>query len=154
MAAPSYQIIFGGTHHDTQVKTPLTVCCIYRTKATTEEYRIEAETQRTICRNFIREHGWFLLREFWQGEAPNDDVALETDDALLELRAGAEQKAFDIVLVSDLKRLGRTPYESPFAAAFFEKTGVEVWTANNKCRWDVAEFDAILETWTNEATYS
>lgn len=68
-----------------------------------------------------------MFREFWQSQADNDDVALFTDDAILELRAGDEQKQFDILLVHRFKHIGRTAFESPFAACFFDKTGIEVW---------------------------
>ena len=50
-----------------------------------------------------------------------------SDDALVALRAGAEQGRFDILLVSEFARIGRVPLECSFAAAFFERSGVEVW---------------------------
>lgn len=65
------------------------------------------------------------IREFW--EKSDDEMGPEkTDDALLELRAGAEQKKFNILLVSRFACIGRLPEESFYAAAFFERMGVEV----------------------------
>ena len=104
------------------------VCCLYRTKTFSKVFTPEMEMQRMACHNFVEKQGWLLLREFWQEEAPNDTAALQTDDALLELRAGAIKKRFDVLLVYELDRLGRTPYESPFAAEFFDRRGIEVWT--------------------------
>lgn len=40
------------------------------------------------------------------------------EDPLLELRAGAEQAQFQILLVSEFDRIGRVPVECSAAAAF------------------------------------
>ena len=125
------------------------VCCLYRTVAITARDHADMKVQRNECHEFVKAHGWNLLREFWQSQADNDDVALFTDDAILELRAGAEQKQFDILLVHRFKHIGRTAFESPFAACFFDKTGIEVW-AVQEGRWDSEEFETILSTWSNE----
>ena len=42
-------------------------------------------------------------------------------------RSREEQGRFDILLVSEFARTGRVPLECSFAAAFFERSGVEVW---------------------------
>ena len=72
------------------------------------------------------------------GLAPNQRVlGAEEDgrpmdeDPLLELRAGAEKAKFQILLVSEFDRIGRIPVECSAAAAFFERHGVEVWTATD-----------------------
>ena len=73
-----------------------------------------------------RQHGWHPIREFW--ESTDDEMGPEkTEDALLELRACAEQKKFDILLVPRFVCIGRVPEESFYAAAFFERMGIEVW---------------------------
>lgn len=131
---------------DTKIKN---VCCLYRTATTFEANRADMEVQRNGCLAFIKAHGWNLLREFWQPQADNEDVALLTDDAILELRTGAEQKQFDILLVHRFDRIGRTTFESPFAACFFDKAGIEVW-AVQEGRWDSEEFKTFLLTWSNE----
>lgn len=130
---------------DTRVKN---VCCLYRTAAIAATDRADMEVQRNGCHAFIKAHGWNLFREFWQPQADNDDVALHTDDAILELRAGAEQKRFDILLVHRFDRIGRTAFESPFAACFFDKAGIGVW-AVQEGRWDSEGFKTFLSTWSN-----
>ncbi len=101
-------------------------CLLYRTNTTLPRDEPEMNRQRVICLTFAEEHGWHPIREFW--ERADDEMGPEkTEDALLELRAGAEQKKFDILLVSQFARIGRLPEESFYAAAFFERIGVEVW---------------------------
>lgn len=84
------------------------------------------ERQRDACLQFAEKHDWIPIREFW-GKVDHEDEAINYNDALMELRAGAIAKKYDILLVSEFDRLGRIPQESYFAAAFFERHGVEVW---------------------------
>lgn len=112
-------------------------CCLYRTKTFSKVFT--PERQRMTCHNFTEGQGWLLLREFWQEEVPDDAAALQTDDTLLELRSGAIKEKFDVLLVYQLGRLGRTPYESSFAAGFFHRSGIEVW-AVRAGKQDFVEF--------------
>lgn len=105
------------------------VCFLYRTKTTSTADEPEMERQRSACLQFAERQGWIPVREFWEKE----DCASEVEnsaDSLMELRAGAEKKAFDIILVSEFDRLGRIPIECSFAASFFEHHGVEVWSVD------------------------
>lgn len=61
------------------------------------------------------------------GKVGDETGYAKNDDALLELRTGAEQGGFDILFVSKFACIGRVPLECSFAAAFFERSGVEVW---------------------------
>ena len=86
------------------------------------------ERQRSACLQFAQEQGWTPIREFWGAE---EDGHSMDEDPLLELRAGAEKAKFQILLVSEFDRIGRIPVECSAAAAFFERHGVEVWTATD-----------------------
>ena len=123
------------------------VCCLYRTKTLSGADQPEMELQSKACHDFAGSRGWDISKEFWQVEAPNDDVALYTDDALVELRVDAGLKSVDILLVCDLDRLGRTPYESPFAAAYFDGKGIEVWTVKDG-HIDFTGFWDFFSQWT------
>ena len=101
-------------------------CLLYRTKTTEQENQAEMERQRGACLQFAQEQGWTPIREFWCSE---EDGRPMDEDPLLELRAGAEKAKFQILLVSEFDRIGRVPLECSAAAAFFERHGVEVWTA-------------------------
>ncbi len=100
-------------------------CLLYRTKTTEQEDQAEMERQRGACLQFAQEQGWLPIREFWCSE---EDGRPTNEDPLLELRAGAEQAQFQILLVCEFDRIGRIPVECSAAAAFFERHGVEVWT--------------------------
>ena len=93
-------------------------CLLYRTKTTKHEDQAEMERQRNTCLQFAQEQGWTPIREFWGAE---EDGRPMDEDPLLELRAGAEKAKFQILL----------PVECSAAAAFFERHGVEVWTATD-----------------------
>ena len=101
-------------------------CLLYRTKTTEQKDQAEMERQRGVCLQFAQEQGWLPIREFWCSEEDGRPI---NEDPLLELRAGAEQAQFQILLVSEFDRIGRVPVECSAAAAFFERHGVEVWTA-------------------------
>ena len=101
-------------------------CLLYRTKTTEQKDQAEMERQRGVCLQFAQERGWLPIREFWCSEEDGHPI---NEDPLLELRAGAEQAQFQILLVSEFDRIGRVPVECSAAAAFFERHGVEVWTA-------------------------
>lgn len=101
-------------------------CLLYRTKTTEQKDQAEMERQRGACLQFAQEQGWTPIREFWCSE---EDGRPMDEDPLLELRAGAEKAKFQILLVSEFDRIGRVPVECSAAAAFFERHGVEVWTA-------------------------
>lgn len=100
-------------------------CLLYRTKTTEQEDQVETERQRGACLQFAQGQGWLPIREFW---CPEEDGRPMNEDPLLELRAGAEQAQFQILLVSEFDRIGRVPVECSAAAAFFERHGIEVWT--------------------------
>ena len=102
------------------------VCLLYRTDTTLPQDKPAMNRQKDICITFAEQHGWHPIREFW--ESTDDEMGPEkTEDALLELRACAEQKKFDILLVPRFVCIGRVPEESFYAAAFFERMGIEVW---------------------------
>ena len=101
-------------------------CLLYRTKTTEQKDQAEMERQRGVCLQFAQEQGWLPIREFWGSEEDGRPI---NEDPLLELRAGAEQAQFQLLLVSEFDRIGRVPVECSAAAAFFERHGVEVWTA-------------------------
>ena len=103
-------------------------CLLYRTKTTEQEDQAEMERQRGACLQFAQEQGWLPIREFWCSE---EDGRPMNEDPLLELRAGAEQAQFQILLVSEFDRIGRVPVECSAAAACFERHGVEVWTVTD-----------------------
>ena len=101
-------------------------CLLYRTDSTLPQHEPEMNRQRATCLAFVKQHGWYPVREFWV-EVDDEMGPEKTEDALLEIRAYAEQKKFDVLLVPQFACIGRIPVESFYAAAFFERMGIEVW---------------------------
>ena len=102
------------------------VCILYRTNSILPADKTEMNRQRAACLAFAKQKGWLPIRGFWE-KVDDETGPAKNDDALLELRAGAEQGKFDVLLVSEFARIGRVPLECSVAAAFFEHSGVEVW---------------------------
>lgn len=111
-----------------QVKNK-TVCFLYRTKTLFDTDQPDMERQRNACLQFAEEHGWIPIRESWAKE-DDEDESNNHNEPLIELRAGAETKKFDILLISEFDRLGCIPQESIYATIFFEQHGIEVWEAS------------------------
>lgn len=109
--------------------TEKSVCFLYRTKTISAADQAKMERQRDACLQFAEEQGWIPIREFWASE-DSEGSAVNRDDPLFELRAGAEKGKFHVLLVSEFARIGRIPLESSFSAGFFERHGVEVWSVN------------------------
>lgn len=101
-------------------------CLLYRANSILPADRPEMRRQRSACLAFAKQNGWLPIREFWE-EIDDGTGPIKENDALIELRAGTEQRKFDILLVSEFARIGRVPLECSFAAAFFERIGIEVW---------------------------
>ena len=101
-------------------------CLLYRTNSILPADRPEMCRQRSACLAFAKQNGWLPIREFWE-EIDDGFGPIKENDALIELRTGTEQRKFDILLVSEFARIGRVPLECSFAAAFFERSGIEVW---------------------------
>ena len=104
--------------------------CLYRTKDFMETDKIERDRQKQLCQHFIDENEWLLIGEFWQKEDHVVD-APSPEDLFPLLCWGAKHKLFDILLVSGFDRIGRFPVECSTAAAFFERSNVEVWSVDH-----------------------
>lgn len=55
-------------------------------------------------------------------------VSANDRDAIQDLKAAAEKKEFDTLLVFMFDRLGRIPNETPFLLEWFVKNGIQVWS--------------------------
>ena len=106
------------------------VCLLYRTNSILPADKSEMYRQRAACLAFAKQKGWLLIREFWE-KVDDETGPIKENDALVELRAGTEERKFDILLVSEFSHIGRVPLECSFAAAFFEHNGIEVWDTAN-----------------------
>ena len=71
--------------------------------------------QRRECMAFIeRMEGWCFYDELMEKGVSGYKVSANKRDAILEIRALAEKKKFDVLLVFMFDRLGRREDETPF----------------------------------------
>jgi VanZ family protein len=86
--------------------------------------------QKQACREFAeRQNGWVIKKEFLEKGVSGFKVSAENRDAIQELKAAAERKEFDVLLVFMFDRLGRKQDETPFIVEWFNEMGVEAQNA-------------------------
>ena len=107
-----------------------TVYCLYRVSTKGQVDKDDIPMQKQECRVFAeRQSGWIIKREFMEKGVSGFKVSANNRDAIQELRAAAERHEFDVLLVFMFDRLGRKQDETPFIVEWFNKQGVEVWSA-------------------------
>ncbi len=85
--------------------------------------------QRRECMDFIeRQKEWQFTAEFMEKGVSGYKVSASKRDAIQEIRALAEKKKFDVLLVFMFDRLGRREDETPFLVQWFIEHGIEVWS--------------------------
>ncbi len=106
------------------------VLCLYRV-STKQQVNIEDDipVQRRECMAFIeRQPDWMFYDERLEKGVSGFKVSASKRDAIIEIKAMAERKEFDILLVFMFDRLGRREDETPFLVEWFVKHGIEVWS--------------------------
>ena len=93
------------------------VLCLYRvsTKGQVDRITDDIPMQRRECMDFIaRMDDWAFYDERVEKGVSGYKVSAENRDAILDIRALAEKKKFDVLLVFMFDRLGRREDETPF----------------------------------------
>ena len=118
------------------------VYCLYRVSTLSQVEQDDIPMQRTACHEFVStKPGWYIKREFMEKGISGFKVSAEDRDQLQELRACAERKEFDILLVFMFDRLGRRDDETPFIIRWFVQNGIEVWSVKEGQQ----EFNSIVD---------
>ena len=79
--------------------------------------------QRKACKEFIDAHqDWVLCKEMYERGVSGYKVSADKRDAIVDIRAEALKKSFDILLVFLSDRLGRREDETPFVVEWFSGT--------------------------------
>ena len=102
------------------------VLCLYRvsTKGQVDK-KDDIPMQRRECMAFIeRMEDWCFYDELMEKGVSGYKVSASKRDAILEIRALAEKKKFDVLLVFMFDRLGRREDETPFLVQWFIEHGV------------------------------
>lgn len=107
------------------------VMCLYRvsTKGQVDIHTDDIPMQRRECLAFIdKMEDWAFYDERVEKGVSGYKVSAEDRDAIVDIRALAEKKKFDILLVFMFDRLGRREDETPFLVEWFIEHGIEVWS--------------------------
>ena len=106
------------------------VLCLYRVSTLGQvDPKDNIPMQRRECRAFIEQHeDWAYYDERMEKGVSGYKVSAQKRDVILEIRAMAEQKEFDVLLVFMFDRLGRREDETPFLVQWFIEQGIEVWS--------------------------
>ena len=105
------------------------VYCLYRVSTKNQVEENDIPMQRSACCDFVsRKPGWFIKREFMELGVSGFKTSANDRDQLQELKACAERKEFDVLLVFMFDRLGRRDDETPFVLRWFAENGIEIWS--------------------------
>ena len=105
------------------------VYCLYRVSTKGQVEQDDIPMQKQACRTFAEKMGWTICKEFLEKGISGFKVSANDRDAIQDLKAAAEKKEFDILLVFMFDRLGRIENETPFVLEWFVKSGIQVWSA-------------------------
>lgn len=113
------------------------VLCLYRVSTkkqldpSSDKTKADIPLQRKACKEFIDAHqDWVLCKEMYERGVSGYKVSADQRDAIVDIRAEALKKSFDILLVFLSDRLGRREDETPFVVEWFVRNGIEVWSVN------------------------
>ncbi len=82
--------------------------------------------QREACRDFAKQMGWNIGKEFLEKGVSGFKVSAANRDAIQELKTAALNNEFQILLVFMFDRIGRIDDETPFIVEWFVKHGIRV----------------------------
>jgi site-specific DNA recombinase len=123
---------------------------LYRVSTDRQVEKDDIPMQKTACRSFIdSKQDWTLAREFSELGVSGFKKSAAQRDKLEQIRQGAINKEFDVLLVWMYDRLGRKHEETPFVVEWFVKQGVEVWSVMEGQR----TFDNHVDSLTNYITF-
>ena len=94
-------------------------------KQTTGEDK-DIPAQRELNDEFIEREGLIKFREFVEGGVSGFKVKVADRDALTKIKAMAEKKSFDVLVVYYSDRIGRSSEESPMVIKYLIERGIRV----------------------------
>lgn len=103
---------------------------LYRvsTKKQVDKEKNDIPMQKEACREFARQQGWVIGKEFLEKGVSGFKVSAENRDTIQDLKAAAIRGEFQILLVFMFDRIGRIDDETPFVVEWFVKHGIKVWS--------------------------
>jgi len=106
------------------------VWCLYRVstkkQANTDE---DIPMQKSACEYYVsQKEGWEITYELYERGISGWKKKVDERDALNEIREGAVNGKFDVLLVYMFDRLGRREDETPLVVNFLHENNVDVWS--------------------------
>jgi len=101
--------------------------------------------QRTACHEFADRNRWRITNEFYEKGISGFKVSASKRDSIQDLKAAAEKREFDILLVYMFDRIGRIDDETPFVVEWFVQHDIEVWSVKE----GEQRFDSHVDKLTN-----
>ena len=110
----------------------LRVVCLYRVSSKGQVDKNDIPMQRIECRKYVQRAGdWQIVAEFAEKGVSGYKVSEKDRDAIIDIRAAAQKKLFDVLLVFMPDRLGRKEDETPLMVQWFITKGIQVWSTTN-----------------------
>ncbi|WP_336786877.1 recombinase family protein [Paenibacillus sp. MMO-177] len=123
---------------------------LYRVSTDRQVEKDDVPMQKNACRAFIdSKPDWELTREFSELGVSGFKKSASQRDKLEQIKQGAINKEFDVLLVWMYDRLGRKHEETPFIVEWFVKQGIEVWSVMEGQR----TFESHVDSLTNYITF-
>lgn len=82
--------------------------------------------QRNILKPWAEQQGWEFAKEFVEGGISGFKVSAANRDAIIEIKAMAERREFDVLGIYMSDRLGRIAEETPLIVSFLNARGIKV----------------------------
>jgi DNA invertase Pin-like site-specific DNA recombinase len=105
---------------------------LYRVSTKKQLGKADAENdipmQRIACQEFSDRNQWTITNEYYEKGISGFKVSANKRDSIQDLKAAAEKRQFDVLLVYMFDRIGRIDDETPFVVEWFAQHGIEVWS--------------------------
>lgn len=122
------------------------VWCLYRV-STKKQVNTDDDIpmQRNACHSFVEgKVDWKITNQLTEKGVSGWSKKSDERDALNEIKNGAINREFDILLVWMIDRLGRREDETPFVVSFLNQNNVEVWSVTDGKRSVETHTDKLL----------
>jgi site-specific DNA recombinase len=123
------------------------------TKQTTGGDEKDIPAQREIVNEFMERNGIIKVKEFVEGGISAFKIKADDRDALNRIKAMADRKEFDILVVYYSDRIGRISEETPLVISYLNKRGILVYSVREGKISTESQLDKLmtyLTFWNNE----
>lgn len=101
--------------------------------------------QKKACHEFVKKHAdWVIVNELSEKGVSGWTKKSDERDELVEIKQGALNNEFDVLLVFMFDRLGRREDETPLIVNFLNRNNVEVWSTQEGQRTTETHIDKLL----------